>query len=46
MATVVTSTGTDFYKHSMQAFVHCWQKYTASGGDYAEKQCFVAGNVL
>ena len=27
----ITSTGTDFCKHSMQAFVHCWQKWIAHG---------------
>jgi len=40
----VTSASADFYKHSMQA--HHWQKCTANGGDYAEKQCFVAENLL
>ena len=33
----VTSTDADFYKHSMQAFVHHWQKCIASGGEYTEK---------
>ena len=32
----VTSTGADFEKHSMQALVHCWQKWTANSSDYAE----------
>jgi hypothetical protein len=32
----VSSAGTDFYDHSMQAFVHRWQKCVASGGDYVE----------
>jgi len=36
-ATVVTSAGTDFYEHDMQALVHWWQKCTANGGDYVEK---------
>jgi len=27
----------DFYEHSMQAFVHHWQKCTANGDDHAEK---------
>ena len=35
-----------FYKRSMQALVHCWKKYTANDGDYVEKQCFVAENLL
>jgi len=30
----------------MQAFVHGWQKCTAKGGDYAEKQSFVIENLL
>jgi len=42
----ITSTGTDFYKRGMQALVHHWQKHTANGGDYTEKQCFVAENLL
>ena len=33
----VTSTGTDFYEHSMQDFVHHWQKCIARSDDYAEK---------
>jgi len=31
----VTSTGTNFYEHGMQALVHCW--CMAKGGDYVEK---------
>jgi len=42
----VTSTGTDFYKHGMQTLVHCWWKCIANGGDYVEKQCFVAEYLL
>jgi len=30
---------------AMQAPVHCWQKYIANGGDYVEKQHFVAENL-
>ena len=29
-------------QHSTQAPVHCWQKCISNGGDYVEKQCFVA----
>jgi hypothetical protein len=32
-----TSTGADFYKGSMQALVHRWQKCTANGDDNVEK---------
>ena len=28
-----SSTGADFYKHGMQALVHCLQKCRANGGD-------------
>jgi len=31
-----------FYKHGIQALVHHWQKCIVNGGDYVEKQCFVA----
>ena len=41
-----TSTGADCYEHGVQVLVYCWQKCTANGGDYAEKQCFVAENLL
>jgi len=34
---VVTSAGADFYKHSVQATVHCCQKCIANGGTYVEK---------
>ena len=27
----------DFYEHGMQAFVHCWRKCIANGGDYVEQ---------
>ena len=37
----LTSSGMDFYKCSMQALIHHWQKHIANGGGYAEKQCFV-----
>jgi len=33
----VTCTGADFYKHSVQALVHHWQKCTANADDYVEK---------
>jgi hypothetical protein len=33
----VASTGADFYKRSMQAFVDCWWKCIANGGDYVER---------
>lgn len=36
-ATVVTSTGTDFYRYGLQAVVHCWWKRTANGGHNVEK---------
>jgi hypothetical protein len=42
----VASTGTDFYKHSIQALFHHWRKCIASGGDYMQRQCFVADNLL
>jgi hypothetical protein len=42
----VTSIGADFYKLSMQALVHRCQKCIASCGDYAERKCFVAENLL
>ena len=43
---MVTSTDADCYEHGMQAPVNCWRKCTGSGGDYVEKQCFVAKNLL
>jgi len=50
LTTVINSAGTDFiylfYKHSMQALVHGWQKHTAKADDYAEKYCFVSENLL
>jgi len=41
-----TSAGADFYKRGMHALVHHWRKCIATGGDYVEKQCFVAKNLL
>jgi hypothetical protein len=38
--------GADFYECGMQALVQCWQKCIANGGDYVEKWCFVAKNLL
>jgi len=32
-----SSNSADFYKHSMQAFVHCWQKCIANGDYDVEK---------
>ena len=36
----------DCYEHGMHALVHRWRKYVANGGDYVEKHCFVAENLL
>ena len=38
----------DFHKHVFQSFVHCWQKFIATGGEYVEKyvEYFVAENLL
>jgi histone-lysine N-methyltransferase SETMAR len=33
----VASAGADFYEHSLQALVQCWQKCVASGDDYVEQ---------
>ena len=41
-----TSADANFYECGMQALDHCWWKWTANGGGYAEKQCFVAENLL
>jgi hypothetical protein len=41
-----TSAGADFHKHGVQALVHGWRKCIANGGDYVEKECFVAKNLL
>ena len=41
----VISAGADFYESSMQA-AHCWSQCMATGGDYVEKQCFVAKSLL
>ena len=32
----ITSTGVNFYECGMQALVHRWQKYTATGGGYVK----------
>ena len=42
----VTSTGVDFYDCGMQALACHWWKYISNGDDYAEKECFVAENLL
>ena len=42
----ITSTSADAYERSMQAAVYRWQKCIANSGDYVEKDCFVAENVL
>ena len=42
----VTSTGADFYEGGMQTFAHRWQQCLPNRGDYVEKQCFVAENLL
>ena len=36
----------DFYEYGMQTHVHSWQNHRANGGDYVEKQCFVAERLL
>jgi hypothetical protein len=41
-----TSTGADFSERGMQALVHRWQNCIANGGDYVEKYCFAAKNLL
>ena len=46
VTTVITLTGTDFYKHSMQAFVHHWQKCIGNCDDYVEREHFVAKDFL
>jgi len=33
----ITSTGTCFYEHSMQALVRCWQKCIANSGGFVKK---------
>ena len=38
--------GANVNEHSMQAPVHHYQKCIHTGGDYAEKHCFVAENFL
>jgi len=38
--------GADFYERNVQAGVHCWQNCTTNGGDYDEKNSFVAENLL
>jgi len=42
----VTPLCAGFDERSMQALVHHWWKCTANGGDYGEKQHFVAENLL
>ena len=42
----ITSASADFYECSMRALVHCWWKCRTIGGYYAEKQTFVAENLL
>jgi len=42
----VTSTGAEFYNHSMQTLVCGWQKCRANGSGCAEKWCFVAEKLL
>jgi len=41
-----TSAGADFYEPGMQALIHRWQRCIANGGEYVEKYCFVAKNLL
>ena len=38
--------GKTFYESGMWALAHRWQKYIANSGDYIEKQCSVAENLL
>ena len=40
------STGADFYEHDMHALVHWWWKCITNDGDYVEKECFVAENLI
>ena len=42
----ITSTGATFYECGMRVLVCCWQEYIANGGESAEKQCFVAANLI
>ena len=42
----VISACADFYEHGMWTLVHGWWKCIANGGDYVEKWCFVAENLL
>jgi len=41
-----TSTGADYYSHSIQALVHHWWKRIANGDDCVEKESFVTENLL
>jgi len=41
-----TPAGADFYECGTQALAHRWRKCIAHGGDYVEKLCFVAKNLL
>ena len=43
---LATSSGIDFYKHSMQAPFHLGQKCVANGSYYVEKECSEARNLL
>ena len=36
----------DFYEYSMQALAHLCQKCIVNGGDYVEKVCLIAENLL
>jgi histone-lysine N-methyltransferase SETMAR len=42
----VASAGADFDELSMQALVNRWRKCIGNGGDYVERLCFVAENLL
>jgi len=42
----VTSTSAICYKRNTQALVCSWEKWVANGGDYVEKLCLVAENLL
>jgi len=44
--TVSHPTGADCYKRDVRALVHHWWKCIANGGDYVEKEYFVAENLL
>ena len=42
----VTSPCADFNERNMKALIHHWRNCIADGGDYVEKWCFVAENLL